>query len=82
MICVSRIQAVERRFTIPDFMQQQIRDTEHIGELLLLNAVNGFAVLFGIRSIPHLLLQCLQPADQKAAGTAGKVGCRDNCDTT
>ena len=55
-------------------MEQQIGDAEHIGKLLLLDAVDGTAVLFGVGGALHLLLQFFQPADEKTAGTAGKVG--------
>ena len=55
-------------------MQQQVGDAEHIRELLFLNAIDGIAegclVLCGL----NLLVQLLQPADQKATSAAGKVG--------
>lgn len=55
-------------------MEQQIGDAEHVGKLLLFNAIDGIAILFCIGSITHLLLQFLQPAGDKATGAAGKVG--------
>ena len=55
-------------------MEQQVGDAQHIGELLFFNAVDGIPVLFGVGSALHLLLQLFQPADEKTAGAAGKVG--------
>ena len=54
-------------------MEQQVGDAEHIGELLFFDAVDGTAVgLLGIGG-GNLLFQLFQPADEKAAGTAGEV---------
>ena len=54
-------------------MQQQVRDAEHIGELLLLDAVDGGAVLLGVRRALDLRLELLEPAGDEAARAAGKV---------
>ena len=55
-------------------MKQKVGHAEHIGELLFLDAVDGIAVSFLVLCGFHLLVQLLQPADDKAAGAAGKVG--------
>ena len=54
-------------------VQQQVRDAEHIGKLLLFDAVDGGAVLLGVRRALDLRLQLLEPAGDEAAGAAGKV---------
>ena len=54
-------------------MEQKIRDAEHIGKLLFFDAVDGIAVFLRIGGALHLLLQLLQPANDKATGAAGKV---------
>ena len=59
---------------VVEVVQQQVGDTEHIGELLFLDAVDGIAESRLIFGGLDLLVQLLQPAGQKAAGTAGKVG--------
>ena len=55
-------------------VEQQVGDAQHIGELLFFDAIDGIPVLFGVGGALHLLLQLLQPADEKTAGAAGKVG--------
>ena len=55
-------------------VQQQIGDAQHIGELLFLNSVDGLPILFRVGGALDLFLQLLQPAYDKAAGAAGKVG--------
>lgn len=55
-------------------VQQQIRDAQHIGELLLLNPIDGLPVLFRAGSAFHLLLQLLQPTYKEAAGATGEIG--------
>ena len=62
-------------------VEQQVGDAEHIGELLLLNAVDRIAVGFFVLGGFHLLVQLFQPADDKAASTTGKVRCRTEIDT-
>ena len=54
-------------------VQQQIGDAEHVGELLLLNAVDGIPVFLRIRRVLDLLLQLAKPAGDEAARAAGKV---------
>ena len=54
-------------------VQQQVRDAEHIRELLFLDAVDGGAVLLRVRRALDLRLQLLEPAGDEAAGAAGKV---------
>ena len=51
-------------------VQQQVGNAQHIGELLFLDAVDGIAVLIGIRRAFDLLLQLVEPADKKTAGAA------------
>ena len=54
-------------------VQQKVRDAKHIGKLLLLNAVDGGAVLLRVRRALDLRLQLLEPAGDEAARAAGKV---------
>ena len=54
-------------------MQQHIRDAEHIGELLFLDAVNRLAENLPVFGGFDFLLQLVQPACEKSSGTAGKI---------
>ena len=54
-------------------MQQQVRDAEHVGELLLFDAVDGIAVGRLVRRALDLLPQLLEPAGDEAAGAASEV---------
>lgn len=54
-------------------VQQQVGDAEHVGELLLLDAVDGIPVFLRVRRVLDLLLQLAQPACDEAARAAGKV---------
>ena len=54
-------------------MQQHIGDAQHVGKLLLFDAVDGRAVGGAIRGGNHLPVQLLQPAGDEAAGAAGKI---------
>ena len=55
-------------------VQQKVGDAEHIGELLFLDAVDRAGPGRLIGGGLHLPAQLLEPAHQKAAGAAGKVG--------
>ena len=54
-------------------VQQQVGDAEHVGELLLLDAVDGIPVFLRVRRVLDLLLQLAKPAGDEAARAAGKV---------
>lgn len=59
---------------VVDAVQQQVRDGEHVGELLLLDAVDGVVPEGAVVGRRDLLLELAQPADEEAAGAAGEVG--------
>lgn len=54
-------------------VEQHVRHAEHIGELLLLNAIDGAAEGFLIGHGGDVLLQRFQPACEEAAGAAGEI---------
>ena len=54
-------------------VQQHVRDAEHIGELLFLNAVDALPEGGAVVRAADLLAQLLEPARQEAAGAAGEV---------
>ena len=54
-------------------VQEHVRDAEHVGELLLLDAVDGVAVGLAVFRRLDLALQFLKPARDEAAGAAGEV---------
>ena len=54
-------------------MQEHIGDAEHVGELLLLDAVDRLVVRFGVFD-SAFLRKSLQPAGDETAGAAGEIG--------
>lgn len=58
---------------VVDAVQQQVRDGEHVGELLLLDAVDGVVPEGAVVGRHDLLLELAQPADEETAGAAGEV---------
>lgn len=58
---------------VVDAVQQEVRDGEHVRELLLLDAVDGVVPECLVVRRLDLLLELAQPADEEAAGAAGKV---------
>ena len=54
-------------------VEQHVGDAEHVGELLLFDAVDGIAVGRLVRCVLDLLSQLLEPAGDEAAGAAGEV---------
>ena len=58
---------------VVDAVQQQVGDGEHVGELLLLDAVNGVVPEGAVVGRRDLLLEFAQPANEEAAGAAGEV---------
>lgn len=66
---------------IVDAVQQQVRDGEHVGELLFLDTVDGIVPEDLVVGRLDLLLKLAQPADEEAAGAAGEVGCLRIFDT-
>ena len=54
-------------------VEQQIRDGQHIGKLLLLNAVGGAKPRLAVGGGFFLLLQFPQPTDDEPARTAGEI---------
>ncbi len=58
---------------VVDAVQQQVGDGEHVGELLLLDAVDGVVPKGAVVGRCDLLLELAQPADEEAAGAAGEV---------
>lgn len=58
---------------VVDVVQQQVGDGEHVGELFLLDAVDGVVPEGAVVGRCDLLLELAQPADEEAAGAAGEV---------
>ena len=58
---------------VVDAVQQEVRDGEHVRELLLLDTVDGVVPECPVVRRLDLLLELAQPADEEAAGAAGKV---------
>ena len=59
---------------VVDAVQQEVRDGEHVRELLLLDTVDGVIPECLVVRRPDLLLELAQPADEEAAGAAGEIG--------
>ncbi len=55
-------------------MEEHVRDAEHVGELLLLDAVDGSAEGGAVRRGFDFRFELLQPAGEEAARAAGEIG--------
>ena len=59
---------------VVDVVQQEVRDGEHVGELLFFDAVDGGVPEGDVVRSADLLPELAQPADEEAARAAGEVG--------
>ena len=59
-----------------EVVEEHVGDAEHVGELLLLDAVDGGAVFLAVLRRLDLRFELLEPARDEAAGAAGEVGHR------
>ncbi len=55
-------------------MEEHVRDAEHVGELLLLDTVDGSAEGGAVRRGFDFRFELLQPAGEEAARAAGEIG--------
>ena len=56
-----------------NIVQQHIGHTQHVGELLFLDTVDGTGIFLLVFSRLDFLIKCFEPAGEKATRTTGKV---------